>query len=63
MADNNPKNDEKVKKPQKQRARINYLKCLICGGRKKEEDMSNHNFCGDCVVKLQKDYKKPVKNL
>ena len=58
MADNNPKNDEKVKKPQKQRARINYQKCHRCGVRKKEEDMSSTYFCNDCDAKPQNAKKK-----
>ena len=44
----------------KQKYRIVYHCCQICGGRKKEEDMINNNNCKDCLDRsIEKGQKDP----
>ena len=45
----------KDKKTSKRTLRINYLRCVVCGARKKEQDMIIQTFvCYDCYEKQNK---------
>ena len=43
----------KDKKTPKRTFRINYERCGISGGRKKEQDMNTKNLCNDCYEKKE----------
>ena len=56
MPDNKPEDWGKERKPPKCPIRINLIRCMACGSRKKEEDIHSERsrICIECVNKQNK---------
>ena len=47
--------EEKTKSGPKRTTKISYQRCCICGGMKKEQDVSPSKVCVECIEKINRN--------
>ena len=51
--------EEKSKRGPKRTTKISYQRCSVCGGMKKEQDITASKACVECIEKINRNKDQP----